>query len=265
MSLTYAEEFLYKIKNNLINFNFLTKQYNSEDIASSNLSYINTNNAKIFKLIINNDVYAIKASLYFVNENINEYLFLKNINKELKHSVKIYDFFLLNNYIVYLMEYIENMLSPRKLLIDTFKKCVICVNELHENNIVHLDIHKNNFIFDSKHNIMKIIDFELAKMNDAEFSIVNMFGNVYKYPPIIHNKINKVNKQFDIFSLGVMFYQMVYYMNPFHSKHSHENMIIYYDDKNFERYNILLKYIFNNYNNIDTNNILDFINKNYES
>ena len=266
MCSNYVKEFSNKIKDNLINFNYLKEKYTEEQINNLTLEYINTNNAKIFKLIINNDIYAIKASIYFVNENINEYLFLKKINKKLKYSIEIYDFFILNNYIIYLMEYINNFNSPRKILLDTFTKCVICVNELHENNIIHLDIHKDNFIYDSTKNIMKIIDFELAKIVNTDFSIVNMFGNIYKYPPTILNSINhKVNKHFDIFSLGVMFYKMVYYMEPFHSKHMYQNMIINYDDKNYEKYNILLKYIFNNYNNIDTNNILDFIKEKYES
>ncbi len=81
MCSSYYEEFLCRIKNNLINFNYLNKKYNSEDINNSILTYINTNNAKIFKLIVNNDIYAIKVSLYFINENINEYLFLQKVNK----------------------------------------------------------------------------------------------------------------------------------------------------------------------------------------
>lgn len=260
---SYMEEFINKLKFSLNKFNYLQKKFSQEELDNSLIEKIYFGCNKIFKITINkNDIlynYVIKSTIFIWGETNNEYEILENI-KNPKYIVPIYDNIFINNSFYYLMEFV-NKTEDDIDLIKKFKQITQCVKELHDNNIIHLDIHKNNFIFDSDKKIYRVIDFELSKNKGDHFDISRMFGNSFKYPPEIHNS-KRVEIFFDIFGLLTLFYELAFHRPIFFNKDEYVNKKIILNHHD-ERCNIFLEYILNNYQKINCDDILNFTEKNF--
>lgn len=151
-----------------------------------------------------------------------------NIHTQMEHPniIKIYDYVETKKYIMILMEYIDN---------DLFN----IINELHENliyisefrasiyveqivkglkyckekfGIMHRDVKTENILIDIDDNV-KIIDFEFATTNPHPTEICGTVD--FMAPELLKNSGEPYDYKIDIWSLGVLVYEMIYHDMPF--------------------------------------------------
>ena len=102
---------------------------------------------------------------------------------------------------------------------------------IHSNNIIHRDIKPENILFSDKRNIfsLKLIDFGLATFSEQEKKIVGT--PMYMSPEMIDGNGTYVS---DIWSVGVVVYQMITGKLPFDEGEEDDNQILYEHIKNKE-------------------------------
>lgn len=110
------------------------------------------------------------------------------------------------------------------------------VNFLHENNLVHRDLKPENLLID-ENGTVKLCDFgwcvELAVGNRSTFC------GTYEYmaPEII--KESPYNSGIDVWSLGVLLYELIHGYSPFRAKNNKNN-----DQEYMEIFKNIVKYNF---------------------
>ena len=167
---------------------------------------------------------------------------------ELKYSFQEGDFLYL------IMEYLPggdlmNLFIKKDTLTEEEAKFYICeiilaIESIHNLNCIHRDIKPDNILIDKKGHI-KLSDFGLAKIADNIFKedIINYKGNkhnrnfscvgtAYYVAPEVLNK-KGYGKEIDWWSLGIIFYEMIFGYAPFCSKHTNE---VCYKVLHFEKF-----------------------------
>ncbi len=140
------------------------------------------------------------------------------------HIVKVYDAGSEGDMHYIVMEYVqgqtlrhyckpENLLSVDNI-VDIFFKCADALNHACHQGLIHRDIKPANLLM-GKDSDIKISDFGTALMTDSVLSeVMDAVGTPsYMSPEQITNK--KVNFQTDIYSLGVVMYQLLTGRLPF--------------------------------------------------
>lgn len=153
----------------------------------------------------------------FKHMYIKEVKFLKHFSKSDKF-VQIIDYFYENNKYYIIMEYIEGTLydlfyqyvfTPKNI-----KKIIyfilLAVQELHKNNIVHLDLKPQNIGWVTLPNdviLIKIFGFSMAEyIKDINPEIIKQ---TLPYRAVNDFIVKKVTTKTDIWSLGCIFYEII--------------------------------------------------------
>ena len=137
--------------------------------------------------------------------------------------VAVYDFGQSGGYRYFLMEYVDGLnlrqieragrLSPREALAIVPQLCE-ALQFAHDAGIVHRDIKPENILMDKRGRV-KIADFGLAKLLGADsrdYTITqpgHVMGTPHYMAPEQVEKPLEVDHRADIFSLGVVFYEML--------------------------------------------------------
>jgi serine/threonine protein kinase len=211
------------------------KKINIDEIIKKKASY--SKNVDKLKANINNEIKIIE-SLDHIN--------IAKCNKIIRSSK--------NNNICIVMEFCEGgtlneYKKNNKINIDKIIKQIIDgINYLHIKGIVHRDLKPENIMF--KNNIVKIIDFGFARKYTAKTEMFKTLCGtpLYFAPEMINDKIYTIKA--DIWSLGVIFYELVFDKYPFLIKGNYpmdiQTLMKIIDTKKID-YNInLIK------NNVDT-------------
>lgn len=108
----------------------------------------------------------------------------------------------------------DTLLSTNKV-VNIVYKSALALDYAHQNNIVHRDIKPANIMYDPDKNSIKITDFGIARITDASKTKTGtVLGTpTYMSPEQVAGK--KVDGRSDLYSLGVMFYQMLSGVAPF--------------------------------------------------
>ena len=108
----------------------------------------------------------------------------------------------------------NTLLSVTKVLL-IIQRAAGGIDYAHQNNVVHRDIKPANIMWDSTTDILKITDFGIARITDSSKTKTGtILGTpAYMSPEQLSGK--KVTGQSDIFSLGIVLFQMVTGKLPF--------------------------------------------------
>jgi serine/threonine-protein kinase len=178
----------------------------------------------------------ILAKEFAHNENIRK-RFLAEARNMFKMShpniIKVTDLIEEGDTVAFVMEYIEGdtlkeyLERKGKLNNDEiktiFKQMLEAVGYVHSQNLVHRDIKPSNFMLDKK-GIVKLLDFGIAKNTDtssAEYTQTGtgvQMGTLMYMSPEQVNETKSVTAQSDIYSLGVVLWQMVVGQKPYDTK-----------------------------------------------
>ena len=118
---------------------------------------------------------------------------------------------------------------------------------MHKNNIIHRDLKLKNFLIKYTNEqkteyIIKLCDYGIGKFLDEKNSTFSgMKGTTETIAPeICLSKTQKYENSIDIFSLGIIFYQLSHYLkHPFKENEFDINFLIkYYENYDEDKYNI---------------------------
>ncbi|CAD8105437.1 unnamed protein product [Paramecium primaurelia] len=147
------------------------------------------------------------------------------IMKSLNHQniVKLLDVFHSTNNIYIVTEYcnggdLKTYLGSRTLseerALQIFKQILNGLQELLRNGIVHRDLKPANILLQD--GIFKITDFGFAKRVQMDSTMSSLVGTpLYMAPQIL--KRQPYTSKSDIWSLGLVLYEMIYKITPWHS------------------------------------------------
>jgi serine/threonine protein kinase len=136
--------------------------------------------------------------------------------------VDVYDFGQTNEYYYFVMEYVDGMnlrsllnnqtVTPRQALELVVQICT-ALQYAHDEGVVHRDIKPENILLNKKGQV-KIADFGLAKLlSNAPDTALTMsqaaMGTLNYMAPEQRQNAQGVDHRADIYSLGVVFYEML--------------------------------------------------------
>jgi CHASE2 domain-containing sensor protein len=106
-------------------------------------------------------------------------------------------------------------LLPIPKVVNITYKAALALDYAHQNKVVHRDIKPANIMFDPDKGAIKITDFGIARITDASKTKTGtVLGTpTYMSPEQVAGK--KIDGRSDLYSLGVMFYQMLSGVAPF--------------------------------------------------
>lgn len=200
--------------------------YKAKDIEKSNVVAL-----KIIKDgIIDNE--------NFIANLIDEATVLNDI--DCTYITKIYDVgtcYVEDNKHYYIaMEYIEGesldeILQLKEvdmnLTLSIMKQICHGIDIAHRYNIIHGDLQPHNILLDEK-GVIKINNFGIMTSNSNVFknNIQKTVGQIdYLSPEQI--SIGHTEKSSDIYSLGVLFYELIFKKRPYYSENNMENLLMF--------------------------------------
>lgn len=142
--------------------------------------------------------------------------------------VKVYEFGENKENVFIAMEYLpggtlhdyinRNYPLPYEQIIDFAKQILNGLSEIHKNNIIHRDLKSPNIMLDECNNL-RIMDFGISKspLVSTMTSMGTVLGTLgFTAPEQVTN--TSIDKRADIFSFGVIFYQLLAGQLPFNGE-----------------------------------------------
>ena len=182
----------------------------------------------IHKAFKKDSTYAVKKISYNSNINNNykkEFTLLRKLNH--KNIIKLHDIIIDTNseYIYLILDYykngdLSNFLKNRSLKEKYTKNYMFQLRDglkyLIDHSVIHRDLKPQNILLTDDY-ILKITDFGLARYYNNDNMITTICGSpLYMAPEILKKK--KYSIKSDLWSVGVILYQMLYGTLPYKAK-----------------------------------------------
>ena len=158
-----------------------------------------------------------------VIEYINQEVMIMNTIKKHPHPniIECFDIIRLKKRIYIIMEFCENE-DLGKYLINPinesyaqfyFAQLSSGLQYLSAHGIIHRDIKPKNILLKNKRKVLKIADFGLAKSVDSGLLNTMVGSPLYMSPEVMYG--NEYNSQTDLWSLGMILFEMLYGFHPY--------------------------------------------------
>jgi len=112
----------------------------------------------------------------------------------------------------------ENLLPPAEVA-SAMYKCAKALDYAHDQGVIHRDVKPSNILYTADHYV-KLADFSIAMVNRADLDMTQLTGflgsPLYMSPEQIKGETLTCNS--DLFSLGVVTYEMLTGHHPFRAK-----------------------------------------------
>ncbi len=108
----------------------------------------------------------------------------------------------------------ENLLDSRTVL-SIMQRTAEALAYAHKQNVVHRDIKPANIMYEPESDSIKITDFGIARITDSSKTKTGMVLGTPSYMSPEQLAGNKIDGRSDLFSLGVMTYQLLTGLLPF--------------------------------------------------
>ncbi len=106
-------------------------------------------------------------------------------------------------------------LLPLPTVMGIIFKAAMALDYAHKHNVVHRDIKPANLMYEPESKQVKLTDFGIARITDSSKTKTGMVLGTPSYMSPEQLSGKKVDGRSDLFSLGVMFYQMITGKLPF--------------------------------------------------
>jgi len=106
-------------------------------------------------------------------------------------------------------------LLPLPIVLGIIFKAALALDYAHKANVVHRDIKPANIMYEPTKKTVKLTDFGIARITDSSKTKTGMVLGTPSYMSPEQLSGKKVDGRSDLFSLGVMLYQMVIGKLPF--------------------------------------------------
>lgn len=195
---------------------------------------------------------------------LNEFKILKKINHN--SLPRVFDMFEDDTYVYIVIDYIEGI-SLQKYLKDKVKlseketiniakklcKVLIYLHNFKPNPIIYRDLKPSNIIIINETDI-KLVDFGIAREFKKDAKLDTVFIGTRGYAAPEQYGYGQTNQASDIYSLGILMYEMMTGLNPYRFKSCKKEAICLIDDISKELNEIIIKCTMNNplerYNNV---------------
>jgi serine/threonine-protein kinase len=146
--------------------------------------------------------------------------------------VTVYDSFEGEGGVAYIvMEYVEgntlaNMMKKGRFSAPQIKHVMINaaagLQHAHENGVFHRDVKPENIMIAPKSGVVKLMDFGIARLVESNMTATgSILGTpAYMAPEQVHGK--KIDGRSDVFSLGVILFELLVGERPFSGKSASE-------------------------------------------
>ncbi|MDA3852153.1 MAG: serine/threonine-protein kinase [Spirochaetaceae bacterium] len=175
----------------------------------------------------------LKGSSQFIERFRREAQIMMNFKND--NIVSVYDHFKAGDSYYIVLEYIDGVslgdlirkerYLPEDIALYIMKESALALSYAHKRNVVHRDIKPANLLI-SKTGEIKLVDFGVAHMGDDEDSELTTDGMTIGTPSYMAPEQFKdskgVDNRADIYSLGVMLYEMLTGQKPFPGNFSPE-------------------------------------------
>ncbi len=108
-----------------------------------------------------------------------------------------------------------DQLLPVTRVLDIIRRAAEALDYAHQHNVVHRDIKPANVMYEAESDTLKITDFGIARITDASKTKTGMVLGTPSYMSPEQLAGKKVDGRSDLFSLGVMLFQLVTGRLPF--------------------------------------------------
>lgn len=175
-----------------------------------------------------------KVAIKKINKKKLDKILCERLNMEIKliktyhdhkNIIDVYDVFSseYNDHVFIILEYCEcgdlsDFIENNRLGEDSIRYYMIQLRDglkyLRSNNVIHRDLKPKNILLTNNYKTLKIADFGFAK-TILDISLMDTLcgSPLYMAPEIMNNK--KYNVQSDLWSVGVILYEMVYRRHPY--------------------------------------------------